>query len=666
MKILSPAGNFESLKMAVINGADEVYLGINDFNARNNIDGFTVDTLKPAIDYAHIYGVKVHLALNILFDNDELKKALSIVCKCINMGIDAFIVQDLGLISLINKLYPSAEVHLSTQMGIHNLEGIKALSNYKFKRVVLSRETPLDEIKRIRENTDIEIEYFVQGALCVSFSGNCYMSSYLFSASGNRGRCKQLCRLPFTLKKGQKILKNGYLLSAKDFNMLSRLNDLKKAGVDAIKIEGRARRPYYVGTATKQYYNALNGLKTNQDELKLAFNRTYTEGYFNGNGGIISELQNHIGISVGRVEKVEGGKKFNKVIFSSNRELFPKSTFKFFFNKKETTITAFDLQKIQENRYYLTTTNKVETGSSVYLIIDQNLESKMQDLTRKKDVKICIIAKQDLPIKALLNVDKIIAEIEGDILEKAVKSPLTIDELNANFSKSEYFNAKLDILQLDSVFIQKQKLNDFRRKVFEKLIEILTKTSVKVKEEQLPSLPKILPLKDFEIVDDLAFNSSAKTIIFSPESYEEDSILAFSEKCKKLNKKAYLDTPNFALKNDILLLKKIIDKTGVGIVANNYYALTLTDDIIIGGGLNVYNHYTANALKYPFFTAEGNVGEKREFYYMTLRHCPMKNLLNASCDKCPYEDGYSYTLDSGKTFRLKRKKLTTCTFYLSE
>ena len=173
MKLLSPAGNFESLKVAVYNGADEVYLGINEYNARNNIDGFTLDNLKEAVDFAHLFGVRVFLALNILFSDDELQSALDIVVKANNLGVDAFIVQDLGLISLIAKHYPTVELHASTQMGIHNSEGVKALLPYGIKRVVLSRETPLSEIKRINANHNIETEYFVQGALCVSFSGNC-------------------------------------------------------------------------------------------------------------------------------------------------------------------------------------------------------------------------------------------------------------------------------------------------------------------------------------------------------------------------------------------------------------------------------------------------------------------------------------------------------------
>ena len=199
MKILSPAGDMESLKQAVYNGADEVYLGIKDFNARNNIAGFDLNTLKEAVDFAHIYNVRVFLAVNILFDDYEIIPALNLIVDAYNIGVNAFIIQDFGLINLLHNYYPEIEIHASTQMGIHNLEGVQAIEKY-VKRVVLARETPLEEIKRIKENSSVEIEYFVQGALCVSFSGNCYLSSYECDASGNRGKCKQLCRLPYTLK----------------------------------------------------------------------------------------------------------------------------------------------------------------------------------------------------------------------------------------------------------------------------------------------------------------------------------------------------------------------------------------------------------------------------------------------------------------------------------
>ena len=171
MKLLSPAGDFESLKMAVYYGADEVYLGVKDFNARN-IEGFNLESLKQAIDFAHIYGVKVHLTVNILFSDDELQSALNLIVDAYNLGVDAFIIQDIGLASLVHKFFPEIEMHASTQMGIHNLEGAKVAKEIGFKRVVLARETSLSEVKRIKDNLDIEIEYFAHGALCVCFSGN--------------------------------------------------------------------------------------------------------------------------------------------------------------------------------------------------------------------------------------------------------------------------------------------------------------------------------------------------------------------------------------------------------------------------------------------------------------------------------------------------------------
>ena len=476
MKILSPAGDFESLKQAVYNGADEIYLGIKDFNARNNIAGFDLTTLKQAVDFAHIYGVRVFLAVNILFDDYEIIPALNLIVDAYNLGVDAFIVQDFGLINLLYENYPEIEIHASTQMGIHNLEGVKAIEKY-VKRVVLARETPLEEIKRIKENSNVEIEYFIQGALCVSFSGNCYLSSYECDASGNRGKCKQLCRLPYTLKNGNKKIKEGYLLSAKDFNMLNRLKDLQDAGVDSLKIEGRARRPYYVGTATKIYRKAIDNLAiTNQDntELQLAFNRGYTEGYFNGNNNIISNLQNHIGLHIGKVEKVKLGKKFNEIYISSNYELTPKSSLKFYNNNVEVaTISAYDLKK-ENNLYKITSTQKVNVGDNVNLISDFELENKLLNSISKQNIEIKITAKENQEISANINLNEKEIVVKGSICMPAKNAPLTIKELQTNFNKNEYFNPSI-VAEIENVFIPKQQLNVFRRNVYSLIIEELTK-----------------------------------------------------------------------------------------------------------------------------------------------------------------------------------------------
>lgn len=664
MKILAPAGNFECLKVAVYNGADEVYLGINEFNARNNVDGFTLENLSKAVDFAHLYGVKVNLALNILFDDSELLSAVNVAVKAFNMGVDAFIVQDLGLIKILSSLYPQIKLHASTQMGIHNLEGVNFLEKYNIKRVVLSRETPLAEIKRIRANSKVEIEYFCQGALCVSFSGNCYLSSYLFNMSGNRGRCKQLCRLPFTLEKDGKKLKKGYLLSAKDFNMSKRLDLLKDAGVDVIKIEGRARRPFYVATTTREYFNALHGKVVNQDNIKLAFNRTYTVGYFDGNGEIISEIQNHIGIEIGRVERVNLGKNFNEIYFSSTRKVSAKSVLKF-LGDTETTLSAYDL-KNTSGGYKLTSTKKVRKGDRVYLIVDYDLENETLAITKKRPIDINICAYKNMPITASVKVDNHNFSIAGSVCLPAVSQPLTQDEIRQNFSKSQLFDGSITV-NTDGAFLPKKELNELRRMVYEKAENVIT-NGYKRQLPLLSKLPlgKVISFEDFVFVDNLDFNVTQKNVVYSPEVYTLNNVTEFIKRCQLNNKTAYLDTPNFALEKDILLIKDIISKTQIPIIANNYYALSLKTKKVIGGGLNVYNSITADEFSLEIITAEGDLAPNFAFPYMTLRHCPMKAHLSATCERCPYTDGFVYKMDDGKALKLKRKKLSTCTFYLTD
>ena len=665
MKILSPAGNAESLRAAINNGADEVYLGVNDFNARNNVDGFTLNSLKEAVNYARIFGVKVLLAINILFSDDELQSAVDTVVDAYNLGVDAFIVQDLGLIKIISENYPQIEIHASTQMGIHNLEGAKYLNKYDIKRIVLARETPLSEVKRIKDNSAFELEYFVQGALCVSFSGNCYLSSYLFNASGNRGRCKQLCRLPYTLTKDGKKIKSGYLLSAKDFNMTGKLSDLKKAGVDVLKIEGRARRPFYVATATREYFNALYGKKADQDNLKLAFNRTYTEGYFNGNGNIISELQNHIGIEIGKVEKFTKGKNFNQIIFTSNRVLSPKSVFKFIGGGKENTLSAFDLKELGNGRYLTTTTQTVAVGDLVHLIVDAKLEETVLSAVKKRQIEIELTFKENARAIADAFIDGKKISVVGEAMESAQKQPLTEQEIVQNFNKNEYFAPKIRLKVLEKVFMPKQKLNAFRRQVYAAVVDALTKINRdKIEKVKLQKLGGVKRFENFEYVFNLEQKFTTKNVVYSPEIYDKVDIEKFKKICEKQGKTAYLDLPNFATEKDILLLKDIVESTGISVVANNYYALDFNAKTVVGAGLNVYNTHSAAALNLPVITAECDLSNRIDFPYMTLRHCPIKNHLRKGCENCAYSDGYEYRTESGKVMKLKRKKLTSCTFYL--
>ena len=281
IEILAPAGGFESLEAAAKSGADAVYLGAKDFSARKSAQNFSSQELKDAVAYCHARGMKAYLTVNTLMFDSEIQSALDLICDAYSSGIDAVIIQDIGLASYLRHKLPELRLHASTQMSVHTLSGAKALQEMGFSRVVLSRELSLDEIREIAEGCDIELEVFVHGALCMSVSGQCYFSAMLGSRSGNRGMCAQPCRLPFSLKGG-----SPYALSLKDNSLVSYIKDLEKIGVTSAKIEGRMKRPEYVASATRACKESRDAGFVSDDtnrHLEAVFSRTgFTDGYLCG------------------------------------------------------------------------------------------------------------------------------------------------------------------------------------------------------------------------------------------------------------------------------------------------------------------------------------------------------------------------------------------------
>lgn len=281
IEILAPAGSMESLVAAVRSGADAVYMGAKDFSARASAQNFDICEMKEAIDYCHIRGVKAYLTVNTLMFDEELAKALNLVADAYAIGIDAVIVQDIGLAMLIKKHLPDLRLHGSTQMSIHTPSGAKALYEMGFSRVVLSRELSLKEIAEIKNSCPIELEVFVHGALCMSVSGQCYFSAMLGSRSGNRGMCAQPCRLPFKAEGG-----SDHALSLKDNSLIEYIDELQKLGVASAKIEGRMKRPEYVAAATsacKEKRDTGYVSDSTDRYLKNVFSRTgFTDGYLKG------------------------------------------------------------------------------------------------------------------------------------------------------------------------------------------------------------------------------------------------------------------------------------------------------------------------------------------------------------------------------------------------
>ncbi len=275
-EILAPAGSMESLIAGVRSGANAVYLGGKLFNARRNAGNFDNKELYDAVKYCHSHGVKIYLTLNIVISDDEFEQMYNEVKYALSIGVDAFIIQDIGAAKFIKEHFPQAKLHGSTQMSIMTVNGVKYAEEMGFSRVVLAREMTAEEIREIRENTDIELEMFVHGALCMCVSGQCYLSSMIGSRSGNRGLCAQPCRLPFTAKGN----KSETALSLKDLSLIEDLELLD--GINSLKIEGRMKRPEYVSAVVTAMKNAIDGKYSAADKftLRSIFSRSgFTDGY---------------------------------------------------------------------------------------------------------------------------------------------------------------------------------------------------------------------------------------------------------------------------------------------------------------------------------------------------------------------------------------------------
>ncbi len=285
IELLAPAGSMEALKAAVQNGADAVYLGCGSFNARQSAKNFTIQTLAEAVKYCHVRGVQVHLTLNTLVSDREMEACCELIRQAAVAGVDAFIVQDLGVVDLCRQIAPKVAIHGSTQMTIHSLPGVLLCAAWGMTRVVLSRELSREEIRCICENSPIEIEVFGHGALCMCYSGQCYLSAAIGGRSGNRGRCAQPCRLPYGFGRSE----HKYPLSLKDNCLVHYVKDLQEMGVASLKLEGRMKKPEYVATVTRVYRQALdqgNVTRSMEKALFDAFNRQgFTNGYYAGDCG---------------------------------------------------------------------------------------------------------------------------------------------------------------------------------------------------------------------------------------------------------------------------------------------------------------------------------------------------------------------------------------------
>ena len=374
-ELLAPAGNFDALHAAVCAGADAVYLGLDVFNARRGADNFTMKTLRQACDYAHLRGVKVYLTFNTIIFESEMNKALETMRQAYRAGVDAFIVQDIGVAAELKRTLPQARLHISTQMNTHNLAGIHAAADLGASRVTFARELSLEQIALLSAEAaelGLETESFAHGALCVCYSGQCYMSSMIGGRSANRGTCAQACRLPYQLK--NKALRKDlpspgeHLLSPKDLCTIDLLDQLLDAGVTSLKVEGRMKSPEYVYAVVSVYRAVLNrlmaareageagdGWRATQKErsiLEEAFSRGFTTAYMTherGNDIMSYQRPNNRGVFIGRISRLVKDSAFVQV----EKPLNPGDLIEVWTNKGRTIFTVPSEKPLKDGSYRL-------------------------------------------------------------------------------------------------------------------------------------------------------------------------------------------------------------------------------------------------------------------------------------------------------------------------
>lgn len=479
-ELLAPAGDMESLIQAVHNGADAIYLATKSFGARRFAKNFTDDEIIEAIRFCHLYGVKIYVTMNTLIKDNEVSSFLEQVEYLYKNGVDAILMQDYGMINLVRNIYPDLEIHASTQANNSSLNTIKMFYELGVKRVVLSRELSLEEIKKI--DIPIELEVFIHGALCISYSGNCLMSSMIGNRSGNRGECAGCCRLKYSLlKDGNIIEQDKYLLSTKELNTSYDFNELLNSNIKSFKIEGRMKSPEYVGFITNFYRKLIDKKEINLEEennkLKTLFNREFTNGNLFKTKDLMNKATpNHIGLEIGKVIEINK----DKIKIKLNKELNQEDGIRFLESGKGLIVNYLYDEKNKlisssNNIVYIDNKIKLDTKDSIYKTLDKKLiESLKKYNLRKINIKISLVAKINKKIKVIIEDGNNKIEVEGNIVEEAKTSPISIERVKEQLLKlgnTPFISNNINIDIDNNIFISIKEINELRRKAIELLIE---------------------------------------------------------------------------------------------------------------------------------------------------------------------------------------------------
>lgn len=682
-ELLAPAGDMAALKAAVSAGANAVYLGYDEFSARAKAKNFNKEELREAINYAHLRDVKIYVTFNILIADFEIKRAMESVKMLYDIGVDALILQDLGIAREIRKNFPDFEVHASTQMAVNNFYGAKFLKEMGFSRVVLARETPLFELEKIKE-LDIDVETFIHGALCVSYSGECLMSSMIGGKSGNRGECAQACRKSYEILDfdKNKIGKRLYYISPKDLNTLDDVAKIINSGGYSLKIEGRMKNPEYVYTVVSSYKKSLEGKLTLEDknDTEQVFNRGFTKGLFNGDFGndfISSDRPDNRGVEVGKV--IDARKNYAKVIF--DEDVFEGDGLEFISNSGRFGMRSNSFYEAniphEINLFKAPILNsKVNRTFSkkLYEKVDEKLEN--YDYKRELDIDLRIKIGERPLIK--VKSGDLSANFELDrVVEVAKKSGLDRDRVIENISKTgdSIFQVKnIDLDLDDNAFLPISAINELRREATKILENRILEGSIdrfeiennlenkKFEKQNRDKKSKIkVFFNKFKDLENSSLNDIDEIIIRAKD------LEKFNKKFKSREVSIYLDKfySYYELEN---LREYILKNQKVrGIWVNNLseYYIFKDDDLEINGdiGINVFNRLTSDffrdlGLNSITLSPELNSSQIQKIAnkndtelnlisygrlpVMTMKHCPFSIIKNCkdekSCPTCRYKN----------------------------
>ena len=500
-ELLAPAGNIEALKAAISNGCDAIYLGMQKFGARAYSSNFDFESLKEAVEYAHLRDVLIYVTMNTIVFEDEIDEMKTQVRLLNEIGVDGIIVQDIAVFDHIVKNYEDLEAHCSTQMGIDDLEGTLLYKELGAKRVVLSREVPIHKIKEIKRIAKIPLEIFIHGALCVSYSGNCLMSGLIGYRSGNRGRCVGSCRKPYELidTTTNTTIGKNYILSTKDLNTIDYVDQLKE--IDSLKIEGRMKEPVYVANVVSKYRAAIDGTLTEEDKenLNKTFNRTYTKGYmFYEDKKDITNVQkpNNFGFEIG---KITGSYKGMYEI-SLSKILNQNDIIRIDHDNEDVNLSVAKLYdrsgnliNKSEDVCYIKIKEKLSVGDIVYKTRDnqyyKELESTLdQEFKRfNLDIKVYAYPGAKLVIDAEGFGFSYLYESE-EILGEAINNPTTREQVIKQFSRLNDTVFALNEVEFEeyNAFIPAKLLNNARREIVEKLYEMKINSKEKRTKTTVP------------------------------------------------------------------------------------------------------------------------------------------------------------------------------------